>query len=77
LLVHIGDPSSNQATSLESQVIHMIQELFGQTLSEQGQIKFDASDVDNPTLQYVTYEVMDRERRTVGSITLPLFVSAP
>jgi hypothetical protein len=32
LLVHIGDPSSNQATSLESQVIHMIQELFGQTL---------------------------------------------
>jgi hypothetical protein len=33
LLVHIGDPSSNQATTLESQVIHMIQELFGQTLS--------------------------------------------
>src|ERR1700687_4745162 len=33
LLVHIGDPSSNQATTLESQMIHMIQELFGQTLS--------------------------------------------
>jgi hypothetical protein len=33
LLVHIGDPSSNQATTLESQVIHMIQELFGQTLT--------------------------------------------
>src|ERR1700738_5461901 len=33
LLVHIGDPSSNQATTLESQVIHMIQGLFGQTLS--------------------------------------------
>jgi hypothetical protein len=32
LFVHIGDPSSNQATSFESQVIHMIQELFGQTL---------------------------------------------
>jgi hypothetical protein len=32
LLVHIGGPSSNQATSLESQMIHMIQELFGQTL---------------------------------------------
>src|SRR5665647_1921502 len=32
LLVHIGDPSSNQATTLESQMIHMIQELFGQTL---------------------------------------------
>jgi hypothetical protein len=32
LLVHIGDPSSNQVTSLESQVIHMIQGLFGQTL---------------------------------------------
>jgi hypothetical protein len=32
LLVHIGDPSSNQATTLESQVIHIIQELFGQTL---------------------------------------------
>jgi hypothetical protein len=36
LLVHIGDPSSNQATSLESQVIHMIQELFGQTLRKKG-----------------------------------------
>jgi hypothetical protein len=34
LLVHIGGPSSNQATTLESQMIHMIQELFGQTLSE-------------------------------------------
>jgi hypothetical protein len=33
LLVHIGGPSSNQATSLESQMIHMIQELFGQTLT--------------------------------------------
>jgi hypothetical protein len=33
LLVHIGDPSSNQATTLESQMIHMIQELFGQTLT--------------------------------------------
>src|SRR5258707_11788926 len=33
LLVHIGVPSSNQATTLESQMIHMIQELFGQTLS--------------------------------------------
>jgi hypothetical protein len=32
LLVHIGDPSSNQATTLESQIILMIQELFGQTL---------------------------------------------
>jgi hypothetical protein len=33
LFVHIGDPSSNQATTLESQMIHMIQELFGQTLT--------------------------------------------
>src|SRR5258707_2849079 len=32
LLVHIGDPSSNQATTLESQMIHMIQELSGRTL---------------------------------------------
>jgi hypothetical protein len=32
LLVHIGDPSSNQATTLESQPIHMIQQLSGQTL---------------------------------------------
>jgi hypothetical protein len=32
LLVHIGDHSSNQATTLESQMIHMIQELFGRTL---------------------------------------------
>jgi hypothetical protein len=34
LLVHIGDPSSNQATTLESQMIHTIQELFGQTLRQ-------------------------------------------
>jgi len=34
LLAHIGDPFSNQATTLESQIIHMIQELFGQTLRE-------------------------------------------
>jgi hypothetical protein len=33
LLVHIGDPFSNQATTLESQMIHMIQELFGRTLT--------------------------------------------
>jgi hypothetical protein len=33
LLVHIGGPSSNQATTLESQMIHMIQELSGQTLN--------------------------------------------
>jgi hypothetical protein len=32
LFVHIGDPSSNQATTLESRMIHMIQELFGQTV---------------------------------------------
>jgi hypothetical protein len=34
LFVHIGDPSSNQATTLESQMIHMIQELFGQTVRD-------------------------------------------
>jgi hypothetical protein len=34
LLVHIGDPSSNQATTLESQMIHMIQVLSGQTLRD-------------------------------------------
>ena len=33
MFVHIGDSSSNQATTLESQMIHMIQELFGQTLN--------------------------------------------
>src|SRR5712672_1102802 len=32
LLVHISGPSSDQATTLQSQVIHMIQVLFGQTL---------------------------------------------
>src|ERR1700676_4724759 len=37
--VHIGDPSSNQATTLESQMIHMIQELFGQTLRRPPSIK--------------------------------------
>src|SRR5258707_6363010 len=31
-LVHIGDPRSNQATTLGSQTIDMITELFGQTL---------------------------------------------
>src|SRR3974390_2275858 len=31
--VHIGDPSSNQATKLESQMIHWIQLVLGQTLS--------------------------------------------
>jgi hypothetical protein len=34
LLVHIGDPSSNQATTLESHMIHIIQELFEQTLTD-------------------------------------------
>src|SRR6201987_1373229 len=33
--VHIGDPSSNQATTLESQMIHWIQFVFGRTLSVQ------------------------------------------
>jgi hypothetical protein len=39
LLVHIGDPSSNQATTLESQVIHMIQVLSGQTLRGRGECR--------------------------------------
>jgi hypothetical protein len=39
LFVHIGDPSSNQATTLESQMIHMIQELFGQTVTIAWEIK--------------------------------------
>jgi hypothetical protein len=39
LFVHIGGPSSNQATTLESQMIHMVQELFGQTLSPEAQTK--------------------------------------
>jgi outer membrane receptor for ferric coprogen and ferric-rhodotorulic acid len=34
--VHIGGPSSNQATSLESQMIHLIQLLPGRTLSVGG-----------------------------------------
>jgi hypothetical protein len=44
LLVHIGDHSSNQATTLESQMIHMIQELFGRTLREQMNIQNTFSD---------------------------------
>src|SRR6266446_2393682 len=39
LLVHISGPSSNQATTVESQVIHMIQVLFGQTLREINHLK--------------------------------------
>src|ERR1700749_4387452 len=31
--VHIGDPSSNQATTIESQMIHWIQFVLGRTLS--------------------------------------------
>jgi hypothetical protein len=42
LLVHIGDPSSNQATTLESQMIHMIQELFGQTVREARRCALDS-----------------------------------
>jgi hypothetical protein len=47
------------------------------TLSEKGQIKFDVGDIKNPMLQYVAYQVLDRDRRTVGSIAFPLFVSGP
>ena len=32
--VHIGDPSANQVTSLESQPIHTIQEVSKRTLSD-------------------------------------------
>src|SRR5208283_3340229 len=38
--VHIGGPSSNQATSLESQMIHPIQLLPGRTLSKCGLVSF-------------------------------------
>jgi hypothetical protein len=34
--VHIGGPSSNQAASLESQMVHPIQLLPGRTLMTQG-----------------------------------------
>ena len=34
-------PSSNQATTLESQMLHMIQELFGQTLREYRHMAID------------------------------------
>jgi uncharacterized cupredoxin-like copper-binding protein len=47
LLVHIGDPSSNQATTLESQMIHMIQELSGQTLIHE-MIVVSVSDPNSP-----------------------------
>jgi hypothetical protein len=33
-VVHIGGPSSNQAATLESQMIQQIQLLFGRTLSK-------------------------------------------
>jgi hypothetical protein len=32
LLVLIGDPCANPATALESRIIHMVQEHYGQTL---------------------------------------------
>src|ERR1700747_479152 len=32
--VHIGDPSSNQGTTLESTMLHWIQVVFGRTLKE-------------------------------------------
>src|SRR6201998_3122619 len=34
--VHIGDPSSNQATTIESQMIHWIQFVLGRTLITKG-----------------------------------------
>lgn len=40
-VVHIGGPSSNQAVSLESQMIHQIQLLFGRTLTDGTFYKFD------------------------------------
>jgi hypothetical protein len=58
LLVHIGDPSSNQVTSLESQVIHMIQGLFGQTL-RQGSYRIDSVGI------YSIARSADRGERTV------------
>jgi hypothetical protein len=50
LLVHIGDHSSNQATTLESQMIHMIQELFGRTLrsDHRGWAGFHSYKFSNP-----------------------------
>src|SRR3979411_1510115 len=49
-LVHIGDPSSNQATTLESQVIHMIQVLSGQTLRGRGECRVPTAPADTCAL---------------------------
>jgi hypothetical protein len=56
LFVHIGDPSSNQATTLESQMIHMIQELFGQTvrLTFQPIMTATTPDISSNVLQRTT-----------------------
>jgi len=45
LLVHIGGPSSNQATTLESQMVHLIQGLFGQTLRADGYTEIETQDL--------------------------------
>jgi len=57
LLVHIGDPSSNQVTTLESHVIHMIQELFGQTLRAV-QLLLGHTKIES-TVRYLGIEVDD------------------
>jgi ERCC4-type nuclease len=57
LLVHIGDPSSNQATTLESQMIHMIQELVGQTLKFYLRDAIQKNEVKNPELSVALGEL--------------------
>ncbi|PZR92830.1 MAG: hypothetical protein DLM68_01675, partial [Hyphomicrobiales bacterium] len=46
--VHMGDPLSNQATPLESQVIHRIQYLSGQTLSGIGPVAIGCGPLSPP-----------------------------
>jgi hypothetical protein len=66
LLVHIGDPSSNQATTLESQVIHMIQELFGQTLRLSVEQKMAAKISGISEVSYAEQLLKLREEKSQG-----------
>src|SRR5258707_1806623 len=69
LLVHIGDPSSNQATTLESQMIHMIQELSGRTLR--------ALKVSNRTEAVIAVSELGWKLPTTAQLDLQSRIPAP
>src|ERR1700749_4045117 len=64
--VHIGDPSSNQATTLESQMIHWIQFVFGRTLS-----RVTSSSTSGVITRQIVSFTRNAERTPEEKITIP------